>query len=628
MTADASALTEQRSAAMYRHFLLHRGALESMAGGVMTVDADGRIGIFNNAASRLLGLVPAEAQWKLFAEVFLIREGLEEFTDTLLAAIHDEAVGARSTVRVRLEDGTERPLSVTTSYLVRRKDGESLKAGVVAVFDDITEIETLREAERRLMESTQMQNAELRDAYREIKAQHAELQQAYRKVEESGAALKSTMKKFQIVRVAATCLVIALFVAAGIYSWEFGPIGSSSALGDASSSAEARNGEALRTVVVRPRPLTSSISLVGRLAPWHKINVTSPISARVSAVHFQYGQAVRKGERLVELHTAEIKRKHRDAHKDYINALKDFRELQDWDNSPEVSSARRAFTKAQVALKNQKHQLEMTVLLAEQGIIPGKQHETARQQYFNQQLDFASAKQNLDIVLAKNSEEDRRVVQLALDNARERMRSLEQGLKGGDIRAPISGVVLDTREVGTLSGNGGGKGLAKGQSVQEGQVLLTIGDLRQMSVVTSVDEVHIPKIRTGQRFRATGDGFPDLALEGTVSHVSSEAHSPDRNVLPAFEVIGLLDEFDAAQRDRLRLGMSVDIDLLAYHNPAALMVPLEAVVLRQGTRWLKVRDKDSRRIREVEVETGATTVNAVEILRGISANDEIVLPGI
>ena len=41
----------------------------------MTVDADGRIGIFNDAAARLLGLTPAEAQWKLFAEVFLVREG-------------------------------------------------------------------------------------------------------------------------------------------------------------------------------------------------------------------------------------------------------------------------------------------------------------------------------------------------------------------------------------------------------------------------------------------------------------------------------------------------------------------------------------------------------------------------
>ena len=466
-----------------------------------------------------------------------------------------------------------------------------------------------------------------------LRAQNAELQQAYRKIEESSATLKAATRKFQIARVAATGLVIALFAAAGVYSWGLGPAGSLSTPGYAgrdAASPNAQNGPgegALRTVVVRPRPLTSSISLTGTLAPWRKITVTSPISAKVSAVHFQYGQTVRKGERLVELHTAEIRRKHRDARREYLKALKDFNELRNWDKHPDVLRARRAFTRAQAALRNQKNQLANATLLMEQGIIPAQQHKAAQQQYFDRQLDFASAKQNLDTVIARNSAENRQVVQLALDNAQERMRALEQGLKGGEIRAPISGVVLDTREAGTEPGKGKAKGLATGQSVQEGQILFTIGDLRRMSVVTSVDEVHISKIRAGQRLRATGDGFPDLTLEGTVSHVSSEARSTNRDALPAFEVVGLLNELGAGQRGRLRLGMSVDIDIMAYHNPAALMVPLEAVTLRHGARWLKVRDKDPPRIRDVEVETGATTVNAVEILKGIGANDEIVLPG-
>ena len=595
--------------------LLYRSVFDCQTDGVIAVAFNGVILLFNEAAGRILDMSPEDVLERLFAEVLLV-EGLDEFNQAIVDAISDRSIGERRTLSVH-RNGMRRTVAATTSYLRNSSDASAHSLGVIVVFSDLTEIEELREAEAR--------TAEL------LRAQHAELQQAYRKIEESSATLKSTMRKFQIVRIGATCLVIALFVAAGVYSWGLGPFGSPSAPGpadgDASPPPEARNGEALRTVVVRPKPLTSSISLVGQLAPWRKINVTSPISAKVSTVHFQYGQAVRKGEPLVELRIAEIKREHRDAHRDYIKALRDFRELENWDNSPEVSQARRALTKAQVALKNQEHQLERTALLAEQGIIPAEQHRTAQQQYFNQQLDFASAKQNLNSVLARNSEENRRVLQLALDNARDRMRSLEHGLKGGDIRAPISGVVLDTREAGARPGTGDVKGLARGRSVQEGQILLTIGDLRRMSVVTSVDEVQIAKIRAAQRLRATGDAFPGLVLEGAVSHVSSEARLPDQNALPAFEVIGLLDELDEVQRGRLRLGMSVDIDILAYHNPAALLAPLEAVTLRQGKRWLKVRDKDTLRIREVEVETGTTTVNAVEILTGISANDEIVLPG-
>ena len=595
--------------------LLYRSVFDCQTDGVIAVGFNGVILLFNEAAGRILGMSPDSARDRLFAEVLLI-EGLDEFNQAVVDAISDRSVGERRTLSVH-RGGKRRTIAATTSYLRNASDASAHSLGVIVVFSDLTEIEELREAEARTAEM--------------LRAQHAELQQAYRRIEESSAALKSTMRKFQIVRVAATCLVIALFVAAGVYSWGLGPFGSPSAAGYADGAAspppEAWDGAELRTVVVRPRPLTSSISLTGKLAPWRRINVTSPISAKISTVHFQYGQAVRKGDRLVELHTAEIRRQHRDARRDYLKALKDFNELQNWNKHPEVAQARRALTRAQAALRNQENELESAALLAEQGIIPAKQHEAAQRQYLSQQLDFESARQNLDIVLARNSEENRQVAQLALDNARERMRSLEEGLQGGDIRAPISGVVLDTREAGTEPGIADAKGLARGQPVQEGQVLLTIGDLSRMSVVTSVDEVQIPNIGVGRRLRAAGDAFPGLSLEGAVSHVSSEARSRDQNALPAFEVVGLLDELDAAERGRLRPGMSVDVDILAYRNPDALTVPLEAVTLRHGARWVKVRDRDTLRIRDVEVETGATTVNAVEILSGISANDEIVLPG-
>ena len=42
---------------MHEDSLLHRNVLESMSEGVLTVAADGRIGILNPAASLLLGLL-------------------------------------------------------------------------------------------------------------------------------------------------------------------------------------------------------------------------------------------------------------------------------------------------------------------------------------------------------------------------------------------------------------------------------------------------------------------------------------------------------------------------------------------------------------------------------------------
>ena len=596
--------------------VLYGSVLESQSDGVIAVDFDGRVMLLNRAAAETLGLDRGNVVGQLFAEAFLAVEGLDELSQAILDAVSEKSVEERRIVAVH--SGEEaRSLALTTSYLDESGDGGKERLGVVAVFSDITELEELRKAEARMAEA--------------LRGRHDELRQAYRRIEENNATLEATAKKVQTARIAATGLVIALFAGAGAYSWIVDPANESagSDLGrrGAPLRAEAHAGEELRTIVVRPRPVTSSISLTGRLAPWRKAQVVSPIAGKVLAIHFLYGKAVRKGERLVEIDTAEIERSYRDAHREYISALKEFRELRDWENSPEVSQARRSLAKAEAVLKNQKTRLDSTAMLLEQGIIPANEHEAARQQYFNQELDFEAARQNLDTLLGRSDEDSRQMAQLALDNARERMRELARGLDSGEIRAPISGIVLDTRKTGESSGSEGGKGLTEGRSVQEGELLLTIADLRRMSVVSSVDEVFIPNIRTGQRLRATGDGFLELTLEGAITHVSSEARSQGGRSLPAFEVIGLLDELGPAQSGRLRLGMSVDLEVETYFNSAALMVPLEAVAMRQNQPWLKIRDGNSARVQDVRVKTGVTTVDSVEILQGIAANDEIVLTG-
>ena len=614
MTVGSSALTEQRSAAMYRHFLLHRGALESMAGGVMTVDAEGRIGIFNDAASQLLGLTPAEAQWKLFAEVFLIREGLEEFTDTLLAAIHDEAVGSRSTVRVRLEDGTERPLSVTTSYLVRRKDGESLKAGVVAVFDDITEIETLREAERRLMESTQAQNVELRDAYREI--------------EEKNKALDAAARKMQVARTVAMALIVVLFLGAAWYVWdETGTALREELAGTPGAPSGAP--ESAVTATVTPRRLTMTLSFVGRLVPRREVRVTSPTAGRVARVLFEYGDRVVAGQPLVELDTAEVRQRYRTARAEYLDARDRLRELENWETSLEMSRVRRAVARAGMELEARESKLAETALLLDQGIIPASEHAAAERRYNAQRLSHEAAVQDLESARAKADGNALQIARLKLENATARMQELETTLESVTIPAPVSGIVL---EPGAGGGQGAGEEgssepLAVGRSVSEGGYLLSVGDLEGLAVAGRIDEVDVVKVRPGQRVGISGDAFPDLDLEGEIARISPQSERGGSGRVPTFGVTATIDHLADAHRERLRLGMSANVVIVVRDEPAALLVPLAAVRGEPGKNWLRVRSKEGGTVRRVPVEVGATTLNEAEIVRGLEAGDEVVVSG-
>ena len=592
------------------HTLLDRNVLESMSEGVLTVAADGRIGIVNPAASQLLGVDGAGVRGRTIAEVFMDHEDLEAFNDIMLAAVYDEAVGSRSTIRLRPGEGTERSVAVTTSYLVAREDGEARRIGLVAVLDDVTEVEALREAERKLAEATAAQNVELRDAYREI--------------EEKNKALDSALKKMTAVRVLAMLVVAVLFAGAAWYVWD--EAGAALTLGTAGASSEPQ--EAL-TVTVAPRRLVSTVSFVGRLAPRREVSVTSRVAGKVAKVFFEYGDDVERGQPLVELDTTETDRRHFEAQSRYFDARDKLRELENWENSAEIARVRRALALAGMEFEARRGKLAETALLLKQGVIPASEHKAAQRQFERQRLRYEAAQQDLEAAQAKADADAVRIARLRLENAETRMRRLETTLQSAIVRAPVPGVVLEPgSKSGRKSGeDSSGRPLTEGRLVSEGGYLLSIADLGGLSVAGGIDEVDVVKVKPDQPVRISGDAFPDLVFEGRIARVSPQSRSGGNARVPVFDVTaaisGLVDEHLA----RLRLGMSANVTIVVRDEPSALLVPLAAVQGGPGNYRVRLKGKDGGAPREVRIEAGETTLHEVEVLGGVKAGDEVIVSG-
>ena len=591
--------------------LLHRNVLTSMSEGVLTVAGGGRIGILNPAASRLLGLDGAEVRGQTIAEVLMGREDLEAFNDIMLAAIYDEAVGTRSTVSLRLGDGTVRFVAVTTSYLVSREDGDTRRVGLVAVLDDVTEVEALREAERELAEATAAQNAELRDAYREIEAKNR--------------ALDSILRKVAAVRWIAMVLVVALFAGAAWYAWDeagaaFFPSVTAGAPGEAEDAL---------TITVAPRRLVSTVSFVGRLVPREEVPVTSRVAGKVAQVRFEYGDRVALGQPLVELDTAETHRRYLEARASYLEARDRLRELENWENSPEIARARRAVALAGMELEVREGKLAETALLLAQGVIPASEHRAAEQQFEAQKLRYEATQQDLETARDKAGADGLRIAALRLENAETRMQGLEKTLEDAVVRAPISGVVLEPgSKSGRRSGDDSDGGpLTAGRLVGEGGYLLSIADLGGFSVAGGIDEVDIVKVRPDQRARISGDAFPELVFEGRIARVSPQSRSSGNARVPMFDVTAAIDRLPDEHLERLRLGMSANVTVVVRDEPAALLVPLAAVQGGPGNYRVRVQDKDGGAPRDVPVEAGETTLYEVEILGGLEPGDEVIVSG-
>lgn len=584
---------------------IYRNVLDTVASGVVSLDTSGVVTSFNPAAAEMLGLDGEAVVGRTFAHVFAQSEDMDQFTDVIFDAVYDSSVVHQREVEADFGGG-KRSLAVATRYLTEQRGDEAVRTGVVVVFTDITEVKELREAELRLA--------------RELKAKHAELRDAYRHLEETNLGLRSVGKRNRTARAVAAVVAVFVFASAGLYFWKVLPE-------DAVSEPIAASPGNFVMRVVEARPISSKVSITGYIAPRREIEVTSPITGKVAEVLVQPGEQVVEGQRLVAMDVADIRIDHRRARVAHIRARDRLDEIAGWSSNVEVSRARRAVSRSRIQLEARKNRLSETAFLLERGIIAASEHEAARRAHDNQLLDLESAEQALRAVLARGAEE-REVAELELDNARARLARVERILSQADVTSPATGVVMHAKRTrGERGSPGGGNAkLAKGSSVEQGGRLLTIGDLDGLTVVGYVDEVDIVRIRQGQPVRITGDAFPGVTLEGEVVRVSSEAVARgDQRRLPYFEVEAAVERLTEQQRGLLRLGMSARIEVVVYEKADALLVPIDAVDISGPQPRLLVRDRDSGQFRRVEVVAGITTLDSVEIVRGISAGDTILV---
>ena len=589
--------------------LIFKNVLANIPSGVMSLDSDGVVTSFNAAASEIVGLAGEAVVERTWAEVFSEMEGADDFADVIFDAVYDTLVGHQRVVEATFF-GRRRSLSVATSYLKEERNGETVTIGVVVVFNDISEIRELREKELRLA--------------KELQAKHAELRDAYLSLEERNRELSTTSRRRNALRLGASVVVLALISGVGLYMWNYGPETPGTTAG--AGSAQAVQG-AFATLVVAPRPISSTITVVGQLAPRQEIEVTSPIEGTVAEVHFQYGEKVASGQRLVDLDVTEIQIEFREAQVAQIKARDQLDELEDWSNHVEVSRARRVVSRARIDLEARKNRLSQTAFLLEQGLIPASEHEAAEREYSNQLLDLQSAEEDLEVVLERGGAEAG-VARLELENARARLQSLEEVIRNATVFAPVTGVIMHPeRTDGGPQGSERGQHLAKGASVKQGEHLVSIGDLDGFTVVGMVDEVDVATIRRGHPAKIVGAAFPGIELQGEIVRVSSQAsQSDERNGLPSFEVAAAVKRLTAEQRRQLRLGMSAILEVVVYERKDALLVPIDAVEFVGDQPRLRIKDKALDAVRYADVVTGATNLDSVEIIEGIRGGDEIVIP--
>jgi len=181
------------------------------------------------------------------------------------------------------------------------------------------------------------------------------------------------------------------------------------------------------------------------------------------------------------------------------------------------------------------------------------------------------------------------------------------------IRSPITGLV--TRR---LANAGEVVGLGGGSTITLGGPLFTLVDLDRLYVRATIDEFDARQIRLDQEARVSLEALPGRTLRGRVYKISP-AVSGERQEARTFTIRVALEE----GKGFVKPGMSADVEVIVARRQNALSVPSQAILEREGKRWV-YRITDGR-ARLVAVKVGENNWQSTEILEGLGEGDQVIV---
>lgn len=136
----------------------------------------------------------------------------------------------------------------------------------------------------------------------------------------------------------------------------------------------------------------------------------------------------------------------------------------------------------------------------------------------------------------------------------------------------------------------------------------------------AIDEADIADVAIGQSAQITLDAYPEETLDSQVEFISPKSQNTSTSTV----FIVRLPMSGDPTLSKYRLGMNGDVTLSLETKNNVLSLPIDATRERDGKTYVDVKEGETNVEREITI--GLETDDYVEVLSGVTANDEVVMP--
>ncbi len=348
---------------------------------------------------------------------------------------------------------------------------------------------------------------------------------------------------------------------------------------------------------VQAEDLQVSVREVGTVDPFTKVDVKSSVSGRIVGLKVREGAVVTVGQTLAEVEP-------------------------DVNQAQTLSDVKGGLAHSNLNFLNAERNYTQQAALFKAGLISEQAHRDAKTQRDLAEESLKNSQMKYQIV------EDRGIP--ISGNASSQI---------ARVASPMNGVVI---KKGVELGDTITSGVS---SFNAGTVVFTVADLKSLIIRVNLNEVDIAKVRVGQAVRVNLDAYPQKTFTGKVRFVAPAAKLVEK--IKVFEVEIALDELSEA----FRTGMSANVEILGEKRERAVSIPLEALQRKEGqtvvfrlkpglkaeqikqakeglsgrTKFIWLSDHWKEFFEVVPVKAGIATLERVEILSGLKAEEQVAL---
>ncbi|MDY0235555.1 MAG: efflux RND transporter periplasmic adaptor subunit [Gudongella sp.] len=355
---------------------------------------------------------------------------------------------------------------------------------------------------------------------------------------------------------------------------------------------EEENYTPVEICTTQSKDIDNEVSFSGKILANEEIFVIPKASGIVTAVNFELGDKVNKGDILFTIEKDDISNSVAQASNGISLAQKG------------VSQAENGLASAKINYELNKEKIENAILnyertkeLYEQGAVSKSQLE---------QAEIAANTMNLDAIKAGVTQAEISYQQ-SLNQLTQAQISYEQAANGIDntqVEAPMTGI-LSTLNVKT------------GQIAGSGQQAATIVDVSEVYIQLSVVESVVNDILEGDEIRLEIPAAATGEITSTVSYVSPSADPMNK----LYTVKSYINNPDS----KIRPGMSAKAIISLEKAEDAIVIPSNSIINEGDKKFVFVVEDDIAI--EKEVTTGIDTGEFVEILSGLNFDEKIIIEG-